>query len=83
MARLRNPAYYGTVPTYIEVDSLLVDRHLWVEGAYAEESLYGAGVESVAELVQHLLQLVQQVHHPAPEHEPFRQVSYIRWKINL
>ncbi len=37
--------------TYIEVDALLMDRHLWVECAHTEEGFYRAGVEGVAELV--------------------------------
>ncbi len=56
--------------TYIEVDALLVDRHLRVECPHTEESFYGAGVEGVAELVQHLLQLAQQVQQPRPKHKP-------------
>ena len=55
--------------THIEVDALLVDRHLWVECAHTEESLYGAGVEGMAELVQHLLQLAQQVQQARPKHK--------------
>jgi hypothetical protein len=55
--------------TYIEVDALLMDRHLRVECAHTEESFYGAGVEGMAELVQHLLQLAQQVQQPRPKHK--------------
>jgi hypothetical protein len=55
--------------TYIEVDALLMDRHFRVECAHSEESLYGAGVEGMAELVQHLLQLAQQVQQARPKHK--------------
>ncbi len=46
-----------------------MDRHLRVECAHTEESFYGAGVKGVAELVQHLLQLAQQVQQPRPKHK--------------
>jgi hypothetical protein len=65
------------IDTYVKVDSLLVDGHLWMECAHPEEGLYGAGVEGVAELVQNLLQLAQQLHHPRTKHVPDFNRAYI------